>query len=195
MLFDERPKERKEDLFDREKEVSALVRNIRRPLIVITGVRRIGKTSVLLVGLNEAKENFILIDFRKLKENYGRKDLYSLFSSALSSKLGYLQDVLKKVKGIGIMGNYVEIKWGGRNYLSLTDLFDKLNEKRLIIAMDEAQKLRGPISKEVKEAIAHAYDYDRNLTFILTGSEVGLLHELIDVEIKTLPFSEDTISK
>nr|WP_231136435.1 ATP-binding protein [Acidianus ambivalens] len=146
-----------------------------------------GKTSVLLVSLNEAKENYILIDCRKLKENYGRKELYSLFSEALSSKLSYLKDILEKVKGISIAGNYVEIKWGGKNYISLSSLFDELNKKRLIIAIDEAQRLRGPLSKEIKDAIAHAYDYDRNLTFILTGSEVGLLHELIDVENENSP--------
>ncbi|MFP3399611.1 MAG: ATP-binding protein, partial [Acidianus sp.] len=72
MLFDERPKVRKEDLFDREKEVEEIINNIKRPLLLISGVRRIGKTSVLLVSLNEAKENYILIDCRKLKENYGR---------------------------------------------------------------------------------------------------------------------------
>ncbi|AEE94327.1 archaeal ATPase [Acidianus hospitalis W1] len=187
MLFDERPKDRKEDLFDREREVEEIINNIKRPLLLISGVRRIGKTSVLLVSLNEAKENYILIDCRKLKENYGRKELYSLFSEALSSKISYLKDVLEKVKGISIAGNYVEIKWGGKNYISLSSLFDELNKKRLIIAIDEAQRLRGPLSKEIKDAIAHAYDYDRNLTFILTGSEVGLLHELIDVENENSP--------
>jgi len=114
LLFDERPKARREDLFDREREVEEIINNIKRPLLLISGVRRIGKTSVLLVSLNEAKENYILIDCRKLKENYGRKELYSLFSEALSSKISYLKDVLEKVKGISIAGNYVEIKWGGK---------------------------------------------------------------------------------
>lgn len=187
MLFDERPKERREDLFDRDNEILTIKNNIRRPLIVISGVRRIGKTSVLLVALNEIKENFILIDCRKLKENYGRKDLYSLFSQALSSKLSYLRDILERVRGISILGNYVEIKWKGREYLSLSDLLDNLNKKRLIIAIDEAQRLRGPMSNEVKDAIAHAYDYDKNLTFILTGSEVGLLHDLLDIDNENSP--------
>jgi len=53
--------------------------------------------------------------------------------------------------------------------------------------VDEAQKLRGPLSREVREAIAHAYDYDRNLSFILTGSEVGLLHDFLGVEDERSP--------
>jgi len=53
--------------------------------------------------------------------------------------------------------------------------------------VDEARKLRGPLSREVREAIAHAYDYDRNLSFILTGSEVGLLHDFLGVEDERSP--------
>lgn len=114
-------------------------------------------------------------------------DLYSLFSDGLSSILDKVKDVLKRVKGMGIAGNYVEIRWRGKDYVSLADLFDHLNEKRLIIAVDEAQKLRGPLSSEIKEAIAHVCDYDKNLTFILTGSGVGLLEDFIGVEDSNSP--------
>jgi hypothetical protein len=55
---------------------------------VLTGIRRIGKTSVLLVALNEVNVDSVLIDCRMLKENYGRRELYSFFSTAFSSKLG-----------------------------------------------------------------------------------------------------------
>lgn len=70
------------------------------------------------VTLNEIKRDFILIDCRKLKENYGRRDLYALLSSSLTRRLDRLRDVLKKIHGIQIMGNSVEISWGGRNYLA-----------------------------------------------------------------------------
>lgn len=58
-----------------------------------------------------------------------------------------------------MFGNYVEISWKGRDHISLAELLDHLNEKRLIIALDEAQRLRGPLSKEIKGAFAHSYDY------------------------------------
>lgn len=187
LLFDERPKSTREDLFDREAEIEDLKRNINRPLIVLKGIRRIGKTSILQVALNELGVPYFILDCRKLRENYSRADLYSLFSEGLSSILDKVKDVLKRVKGIGIAGGYVEIRWKGKDYVSLADLFDHLNEKRLIIAIDEAQKLRGPLSNEIKEAIAHAYDYDKSLTFILTGSEVGLLEDFIGVEDSSSP--------
>ncbi|AOL15601.1 hypothetical protein BFU36_01360 [Sulfolobus sp. A20] len=52
------------------------------------------------------------------------------------------------VRGVRILGNSIEFKWKGRDSLSLADLFDHLNEKRLIIVIDEAQRLRGLLSTE-----------------------------------------------
>jgi AAA+ ATPase superfamily predicted ATPase len=187
LIFDERPKWRREDLFDREAELRDLLANLDRPLVLITGVRRIGKTSVMNVALSESGLNYVVIDLRGLKQNYSRRDLYSLLSRALSSRLDKLKEALSRVRGVSIMGNYVELAWKGRDYVSLSDLFDALNERRLIIALDEAQRLRGPLANEVKEAIAHAYDYCRNLTFVLTGSEVGLLYDFLGAEDSESP--------
>lgn len=77
-------------MFDRVREVSEVIDVVGRgrPIIVLTGIRRIGKTSVLLVALNEVNVDSVLIDCRMLKENYGRRELYSFFSIAFSSKLG-----------------------------------------------------------------------------------------------------------
>jgi AAA+ ATPase superfamily predicted ATPase len=118
LLFDERPKERRDDLFDRSKEVQEILTNLRRPLILITGVRRIGKTSVMQVAFNEAGEDYIILDCRGLKENYSRRDLYNIVSSSLARRLDRLRDILKRIRGIQIMDNSVEIGWGGRNYVS-----------------------------------------------------------------------------
>ena len=178
LLFDERPKTKREDLFDRQKELEELNRNVNRPFILLTGVRRIGKTSLLNVFLNEIGMPYILLDCRKLKENYGWKDFYQLLSKSSSKIIEFL----KGIKGVRIFGGEVEFSWKGKDFVSLSDLFDHLNKNRLIIAFDEAQKLRGPLSREIKEALAHAYDYDNNLTFILTGSEVGLLYDFLSVE-------------
>ena len=187
MLFDERPKSRRADLYDRERELNDLLRGIGRPLVLLLGIRRIGKTSVLRVALSEADVPGIIIDARSLRENYGRRDLYRVFARALSSRLDALMDVLKAVRGVKILGGEVELSWRGRDYLSLADLFDHLNRRRLVIAIDEAQRLRGPMSGEILRALAHAYDYCDNLTFILTGSEVGLLLDFLGLEDPSSP--------
>ncbi len=174
-------------MFDRDWELNEILRNIERPIIVVTGIRRIGKTSIINVALNEAGIPYVIIDCRSLRDNYGRADLYRLISNALSSSLDKLIDVLRMIRGISIMGNAVEIRWRGKEQVSIAELFDRLNERRVVIAFDEAQRLRGPLSSEVLNALAHAYDFDRNITFILTGSEVGLLYDFIGVEDPSSP--------
>jgi AAA+ ATPase superfamily predicted ATPase len=52
LYFDERPKERPEDLYDREEELRQLLTALkeRRSLILVLGPRRSGKTSLLQTG-------------------------------------------------------------------------------------------------------------------------------------------------
>jgi AAA+ ATPase superfamily predicted ATPase len=187
MLFDERPKERREDLYNREKELDEIKRSIGRPLVLITGIRRIGKTSVLRVALNEIDVPAVIIDARGLRRNYSKADLYRLIAHGLSSSLDRLRDLISGIRGIRVMGFEVELSWRGRDSLSLTELLDRLNERKVVIAVDEAQRLRGPQSAEFKNALAHSYDYNRNITFILTGSEAGLLHDFIGAEDTSSP--------
>jgi AAA+ ATPase superfamily predicted ATPase len=188
LLFDERPKETRSDLFDKERELEELKAAIDagRPLVVLSGIRRIGKTSLLKVALGEIGLPSILIDARGLKSNYGRRELYSKIATSLSSSLDRIKDLIS-IRGVKILGIDVELSWRGRDYLDLSDLFDSLNRRRVIIAIDEAQNLRGPLSSEMRNAIAHSYDYNRNLTFVLTGSEVGLLQGFLGSDEPSSP--------
>ncbi|MEM1757652.1 MAG: hypothetical protein QW770_06465 [Candidatus Bathyarchaeia archaeon] len=43
MLFNPRPKERIEELFDREEEIKLLTNAVATPLTLLLGVRRVGK--------------------------------------------------------------------------------------------------------------------------------------------------------
>jgi len=186
LLFDPRPKSTRDELFDRERELEELQRAVERrlPLVLLTGVRRIGKTSVLRVFLSELDEPHVFLDARSLPANYGVRDLYSLIARGMSSRafIERMGDVLRRIKGVRVLGLEVELSWSGREAVSLPTLFDYLNERRVVVAVDEAQALRGPRGALFLEALAHAYDYDDNLTFILTGSEVGLLMEYIGVD-------------
>jgi hypothetical protein len=69
-------------------------------------------------------------------------DLYRLIANALSSNLNKLIKTLSKIKRI--LGNEVELAWRGKQYISLSELFDELKENRVVIAINEAQNLRGP---------------------------------------------------
>lgn len=54
MLFDPRPKTRREDLYDFDEELDKFVKALDEPMVLISGLRRTGKTSLILTGLNVA---------------------------------------------------------------------------------------------------------------------------------------------
>ncbi|ALM76430.1 AAA family ATPase [Thermococcus barophilus] len=210
MLFDLRPKSRREDIFDREKEFEELEESIKTyPLTLLLGIRRVGKSSILRAYLNEKPG--VLIDCRELYGERGhitREDLIrelqtggSLFSKALA-KFRISVD-LKFLK--------LEPK-----ELSLREIFRELNELGektggFILAFDEAQYLRFYGSRGGKDLLAlfaYAYDNLPSLKIVLTGSEVGLLHDFLDIgnyesplygriagEVYVKPFDKNTSIK
>ncbi len=186
MLFDIRPKSSRRELFDREHELSILDRLVDRgdPLILVLGIRRIGKTSLLKSFLEEW--NGIYIDMRGVSRE---SDLYRRFSMGLSMGIERLRRFLKNIRGIKVMGIEVELKWRGRDSISLTGLLEELNRfgERIVVVFDEAQLIRPPISSLVKNCIAYTYDHLDNITVILSGSEIGLLRDFIGIENPSSP--------
>jgi AAA+ ATPase superfamily predicted ATPase len=91
-LFDLQPKCRREDLFDRERELSELHRAVERgyPLVALLGVRCIGKTSILKTFLNEICG--IYVDMRGVIR---RADLELKVADALSSSLDRVRRLLR----------------------------------------------------------------------------------------------------
>jgi AAA+ ATPase superfamily predicted ATPase len=199
MLFDPRPKETRSELFNRAKELTDLEFYVKSgsPLILCLGVRRIGKTSLLKVFLNENNYPHIYINARKLSEyQYSILGLYKLFSEALnqmriSSKL---VDYLKSLSGIKISalgtGFNIEFDWRRRSP-SLTSLLERLNEYAserntyFLIVIDEVQELRflrGHNKLDFRQIMAYCYDNLRYIKFVLSGSEVGLLYDFLEFD-------------
>ncbi|MCS7113707.1 MAG: ATP-binding protein [Candidatus Bathyarchaeota archaeon] len=189
MLFDPRPKESLEDLFDREEEVKLLRKTVNTPITLLLGVRRVGKTSLLKAFLNSLETPHLYLDLRVLEEGgYSRAQLYKLLSSSVSnctSRWRRILEFFRSVKGVRISGFEVEFDWRERA-LTLTSILDKLNDYALeteegfiVISLDEAQILRflegGKGRIDFRSILAYAYDNLGGLRFILTGSEVGLL--------------------
>jgi AAA+ ATPase superfamily predicted ATPase len=187
MLFDPRPKRSREELFDREKEINALI-NSKEPLTLLLGLRRVGKSSLLRVALNEV-ENGIYIDARKVYFDSGGwitvESIKREFERSLNSLRGpireHLSRVLKKVKGVSISGLTFTLE----NDASLSEVLVGLNEVGATIGIDEAQYLRfygARGGREFLALLAYAYDNLENIRFVLTGSEVGLLHDFLALE-------------
>ncbi|GAB6134584.1 AAA family ATPase [Thermococcus prieurii] len=204
--FDTRPKRKREDLYDREKELSDFENSLRsnNPLTVITGIRRLGKTSLLLVGLNELGVPYVLVDFRGVNPN-SRMDVYKRIESALNlffrenrSLWEDLKENLRTITGLRVLSFGVNLSWREEK-TDLIALFRELEKHNVVLAFDEVQYLRGPIGSEFSGLIAHLYDYS-NLRIVMTGSEVGLLHDYLGVDDPKAPlygryFHEVTLSR
>jgi len=200
MYFDVNPKERKEDLFNREKELKSIIEalNLRERLIVVYGIRRIGKTSVIRVSLRDFPH--VLLDIRQLyfSENivtmpllvkYVLEGFRARMKTSEKLYLG-LRDVMSRIRGLRIGEVGIEIEPSAK--ISLTDIFSKVDEwceekgERFVFAFDEAQYLRFS-NIRYDGIIAWAVDNLRNLSFLLSGSEVGVLKEFLRIDEPSSP--------
>jgi len=200
MYFDINPKERREDLFDRERELGDIAEalNLGERLIVVYGVRRIGKTSVIRVSLRGFPH--VLLDVRQLyfSENNVSMPLlvkYILEGFRARMKTGErlylsLRDAIGRIRGLKIGDIGIEIEPGAK--ISLTDVLSRVDEwceergERFIFAFDEAQYLRFSNTR-YDGIIAWAIENLRNLSFLLSGSEVGVLKEFLKVDKPRAP--------
>jgi AAA+ ATPase superfamily predicted ATPase len=192
MLFDPRPKTSKNDLYNFDVELKEIMKNIGKPMIVVSGLRRTGKTSLVLTALSEYNTPYLLIDLREGFQSY--RDLYQLLSRSSSdfilraSRRERLKELfmrrIQKLRGVSIAGLSISFSWGKSRFL-LTEFFDMLSDvgerigEGIVIVLDEFQKSRGGIGLLLHNAIAYSYDYYRNLSFILTGSEMGVLYGIL----------------
>lgn len=204
LYFDPRPKTSRRDLFGRGKELDTLGSLLRRgvPLILILGLRRTGKTSLLKTALNETECPSLVFDLRTLEELRGlsRRELLKIFVNAINEFIkenaGWrdaILDVLKRVKGFKVAGLEVEIERPERREFSPSAFFDTLNSfvkkhrTKAIVAFDEAQELGRTPFLDFRKVLAHVYDYDDRVTVVLTGSKVGLLHRFLKLDDPEAP--------
>jgi hypothetical protein len=192
MLFDTRPKTKLEDLFDRIDERKALEDALYNyPLVIVTGLRRVGKSSLIKAVLNELQEIPLFLDGRGLYSSSGgnitRFHLIGHIESELARvSLKYkIVKSLKELRGVSIKGNSITL---ARKELSLSSLIERLdkfaakNEKNIILYIDEAQYLKYYGSrggKDLLTLLAFIYDNLRNTKMVITGSEIGLLHDFL----------------
>jgi len=196
LLFDQRPKSDRRDLYDLESEFKSLLSAVKKgaPLVTIVGLRRTGKTSLLMTALNQIHGSSITMDLRVLasKPYATKRDLIQEIERALNgfykehlSSGKRLFNWLKRVQGVGISHVGISISWGGKEPTELAALFDELNswakqeKTRMVVAFDEAQELKKVAGVDMMKLVAHIYDYCRNITLVMTGSAIGLLYDFL----------------
>ncbi len=155
---------------------------------MVTGIRRSGKTSLILVGLS--KRPSVVVDLRGVPPS--REGLYRRIESAMNdffrthrSMWGEIKERLRVITGVQVLGSGINLSWGEKR-TDLADLFGVLDEHGVVLAFDEVQCLRGPRGREFAEVLAYLYDHS-DLRIVLSGSEVGLLYDFLGVDDPDAP--------
>ncbi|WP_216086137.1 AAA family ATPase [Vulcanisaeta distributa] len=168
-------------MFDRDDEIEKLRASLNEPLVVVFGLRRVGKSSLIKAVLNEyAPSNYFYIDLRRFEESgyVSYRDFVKALEDSINARVRSrrLLSMLSRIRGVSISGFRVSFSWG-RDRVMLADILDSINDwagdegLRAIIVLDEAQELVKARGFNVLPVLAYAYDNLRNLTFIITGSE------------------------
>ncbi len=195
MLFDPRPKTKREDLFDRERELGELSKP--SPLTLLLAPRRYGKTSILKVFLENIPH--VYLDCRGItSEGSSKRIFYTTFQSQVNKLLRKEKGILKflkKIKSLNIMGVGIDLEHSNKDF-TMIEILEKIQEwaesegKDIVIAFDEAQNLRffrrrGGI--DFSELFAYVYDNFSRIRMVLTGSESGILLDFLDIENPNSP--------
>ncbi len=186
MYFDTSPKTTRTDLFGRHFLLDTLIaysKDTSVRMIVLKGLRRTGKTSLLNVALAEAKLLSLKIDVRETPY-YGRKEFMTYLIEKIKDKIGesLFQRILKYFSKIEVSYADLSTTFFLNIEQKFSTFFEKLDaelEKKdamLVLAFDEVQLL-SKIKFEYN--FAAMYDNYKHIKLILTGSEIGLLDQFL----------------
>jgi AAA+ ATPase superfamily predicted ATPase len=199
MYFDLAPKTKKEDLYGFEGELTELNEKVDAArIILILSPRRTGKTSLLTTFLNEGKRPYVFMDMRKTM--VGKRDFMGSFGKGIYDFLARnekltskLRAFLKSVGGVEISTSSVKISWKKGempNPVEILEAIDKWayeNKKNFILAIDEAQEMRRIKEIDLLNLLAYAYDHLKNTVICLTGSEIGVMYDFLDMQNTSSP--------
>ena len=186
MYFDIKPKIERKDLFGGEyalNNLSEYLRDDSTRLIVIKGLRRTGKTSLLNVALNGLTTNFVKLDVRE-SPYFERKEFFPYLIEQIKRKIGspFLEKIISKISGVGIsykdlaLDLFFSKEENAQLFFQNLNLQLKKENKTLILAFDEIQLLK---AIKFDYFVASAFDNYGQLKFLITGSEVGMLDRFI----------------
>ncbi len=186
MYFDIKPKTERKNLFGGEYSLNNLqeylLDNSTR-LIIIKGLRRTGKTSLLNVALNELKSTWVKIDVRD-SPYFERKEFFPFLIEQIKQKIEptFWEKVISKISGVAISYKDLSLDFFFAKEENAHLFFRNLNQqlkmknKILVLAFDEIQLLK---AIKFDYFMASAFDNYGQIKFLLTGSEIGMLDKFL----------------
>ncbi|GAY25570.1 ATP-binding protein [Desulfurococcaceae archaeon AG1] len=189
-IFDPWPKSSREELLGRSSELEELHRAIDKGegLILVHGIKRIGKTSILRTFTSEVK-GICLEPERAAKS----KDLEASFAKALEDGFQRLSKIISDVKGVEVVrrsrGVVVRIDSRSLGPLWLGNIISEISKKvdRLVVAIDNAENIVSPVSRQLRMLISYSLDNLENVSFILAAPSSIAIHELLGLNERSSP--------
>ena len=179
MYFDMRPKTDARDLFGVDYLLHLLtdaIKDKKVRMVVIKGLRRTGKTSLLNVALKESKMDYIKIDVREAPY-YDKTEFFEFLIEKLEEKYNKIK---KMFSGSELkffykdIGAGLKIKGGKRvSFFEKLDAKLKKGGKQIILAFDEIQLLEKTEFDQVLASIYDNYGQIKTDYAIVLGSVQG----------------------
>jgi AAA+ ATPase superfamily predicted ATPase len=181
--FSPEPKKRKEDFFDMEREWSALDRALKKgKMVIVTGLRRYGKTSLIMTYMNESRKKYVYLNCRLLPPVVSLNSFKALIEGELAKNSWGIR-LLQNLKSAEVQLAGFGLKVDAKSEESVLRTLKALEGS--VLVMDEAQALRMS-SYRFDSLLAYIFDAT-DIKLIISGSEVGLLYRFLRLEDPEAP--------
>ncbi len=166
MFFDIYVKRNLDEFYNYREELNRLLKALKyHKIIVVKGLRRVGKTSLMSVAYHMIENPKVFLDARDFK------DPFKLMDRAFMEIYSQIDPTKKIFEVVNVDIGPFTLKLN-KSDVSLKEIDKKLS-KKAVIFIDEIQELEG-----LDKLIAFAYDHTKNIVFVISGSEIGVLDKL-----------------
>ncbi len=173
VYFEIEPKGKKEDFFNYDYEYNQVKKALGRKekIIAVVGVRRVGKTSLLNLIYNETTNLKLWLDGRIVTDP--KKEVFAaIYETAKAGKpkiFGKIESLNLSAFGVGL-----DIKLGSESQLEIEKKIR--GSGHICVFIDEAQRMD---VRELADVLSYFYDRFPQISFIISGSEIGLVEEIL----------------
>lgn len=205
MYFDLKPKDNRSDLYDFDEEYEKLTTSLEgrpsaAPFVIVTGLRRMGKTSLMKSALNETDSFYLRLNG---KEFAGEKRIKKKgFMRHLQLKLGRIiardksllsrfGDFFEGIQWVKLTEHppWIQFEWERPSnemdpweIITTLDMMAGENEMNFVLAVDEAQEFRKLAGYDLPTLMSDVYDNKDHTQLLVTGSQMGVLHDFLETE-------------
>ncbi|MEK6953574.1 MAG: ATP-binding protein [Candidatus Micrarchaeota archaeon] len=176
MYFEIEPKSRKADFYNYDYEYGQVKKALERKekIIAVVGIRRVGKTSLLNLVYNEANGLKLWLDGRIV--NDPKKEIFgAIYETAKFGKpkiFGKIESLNVSAFGVGF-----DIKLGSESQSEIERRIMKAG--RICVFIDEVQRMK---KSDLADVLSYFYDRFPQISFVISGSEIGLVEEILGEE-------------